>query len=237
MVCAVPEWVASADMGNGSALRTRRLRVEWRPGCKVTALVRAPREPGGTGVLLAHGAGAGPQHPFMAGMRNRLAALGMPTMTFDYPYLEAGRRAPDRPEILLACHRAALRRFRSSVDRVVLAGKSMGGRMASHLAADGERCDGLVYYGYPLVPIGKSAARSTDHLHDIDAPMLFVSGARDRMAPLGLLEPIVDAVRRAELAVVADGDHSFRVPKRTGMSEADVLDHLAELTAGWVSPG
>ncbi len=222
-------------MSDGSRATTRRLRVEWRPGRKVTALLRGPAAAGRIGVLLAHGAGAGQRHPFMAGMRNRLAGAGIPTMTFDYPYVEAGRRAPDRAELLLECHRAALKRLRGQVDRVVLAGKSMGGRMASHLAAAGERCDGLILLGYPLVPVGKTEPRPTDHLGDIEAPMLFLSGSRDRLAPLALLEPVVAALKTAELVVVPDGDHSFRVPKRTGLGDEDILDRLAARAAEWIS--
>jgi len=148
--------------------------------------------------------------------------------------VEGGWRAPDRPDRLLECHRAALQRFRGHVDRVVLAGKSMGGRMASHLAAGGERCNGLVFFGYPLVPMGKSEPRSTEHLCDVEAPMLFLAGSKDRLAPLPLLESVVGGLPAAELAVIAEGDHSFRVPKRTGLGEHEILDRLAALTAEWI---
>jgi predicted alpha/beta-hydrolase family hydrolase len=213
---------------------TRRLRVEWRPGRRVDALLRMPPEGGSTGIVLAHGAGAGQRHAFMAGLRNRLAASGFPTMTFDYPYLDTGRRAPDRPEVLLACHRAAARRLQPYVDRVILAGKSMGGRMASHLAARGEPAAGLVVYGYPLVPVGKSVPRSTAHLRDVDAPMLFIAGDRDRMAPLPMLEEVVGGLARARLEVMAGADHSFRLPARSGRSDTDVLEQLVSISVEWI---
>jgi len=216
---------------------TRRLRIEWRPGLKVTAQLAVPERHVGPAILLAHGAGAGQDHPFMAGVRNRLAAAGHLTMTFDYPYIEGGRRAPDRSEVLLACHRAALARLARYDRRVVLAGKSMGGRMASHLAAFDASTVGLVYYGYPLVPPGKSEPRATDHLEAIAAPMLFVTGTRDRLAPLGLLEALVGRLRWASLHRVPEADHSFRVPKRLGVGEGDVLDGLVSATVRWMTEG
>lgn len=207
---------------------TRRLRIEWQPGEKVTALLRMP--PGATGpaVLLAHGAGAGQRHPFMAGLAERIAAAGLPVMTFDYPYMEAGRRAPDRMPKLLACHAAALERLGSYADRIVLAGKSMGGRVSTHLAGD-RPCSAVVVYGYPLVPLGSDQPRDTDHLADVDAPMLFLQGARDRLAPLELLRPVAER-HGIRLSVVDDADHGFKVPKRTGLEPGDILDRLAAET-------
>lgn len=232
----VPSAVASRVMTSEPDATTRRLRIEWRPGRKITALLRMPIGGAATGILLAHGAGAGQRHPFMVGLRNRLATAGYPTMTFDYPYMEAGRRAPDRAEILLESHRAAVCRLRSYVDHVVLAGKSMGGRMASHLAAGGERCSRMVLYGYPLVPLGKEEPRPTDHLRDVEAPLLFITGSRDRLAPLELLGPIVGGLDAATLHVVADADHTFRVPKRSGLDDERVLDLLAAVTTDWLGP-
>ena len=114
----------------------RTLRIEWHPGRKVTGRFDVPPEPTGPAILLAHGAGAGQGHPFMAGLRSRLAAAGHPTLTFDYPYMEAGRKAPDRLPTLMACHRAVLRGSVGTDGPIVLAGKSMGGRVGSHLAVE-----------------------------------------------------------------------------------------------------
>ncbi len=214
---------------------TRHLRIEWRAGAKTTGLLRMPGDGGSAvGILLAHGAGAGQRHPFVTGLRDRFAAAGHPVLTFDYPYLEAGRRAPDRLEVLLECHRAAAKRLRGYADRVVLAGKSMGGRVASHLAARGEPSSGLVFFGYPLVPVGKLEPRPTGHLFDVDAPMLFIAGSRDRLAPLDLLEPVVDRLQAARLEVVEGADHSFRLPKRCGVDDEAVLDRLAAIAVEWV---
>ncbi|MCJ7725985.1 MAG: alpha/beta fold hydrolase, partial [Acidimicrobiia bacterium] len=193
-----------------------------------------PAETGGPAVLLAHGAGAGQGHPFMAGLRERLAAAGHPTLTFDYPYMEAGRRAPDRMPTLLACHRAALARLRSYGWPVVLAGRSMGGRMASHLAAEESGVTALVVFGYPLVSPSTGEMRPTDHLSRTGMPMLFLSGSRDRLGPLDALRPLVAGLPDASLEVIEEGDHSFKVPMRTGLSPEDVLDRLAALTVEWL---
>lgn len=209
---------------------TRQLRIEWEKGKKVTGTLAGPGE-GTVGVLLAHGAGVGQAHPFMAGLRSRLSDAGLTILSFDYPYMEEGRRAPDRLPRLLQCHAAALRRLAERVDSVVLAGKSMGGRVGGHLASspEGEATTGLVFYGYPLVPVGSSEPRDTSHLAAIAEPMLFVQGERDRLAPLHLITQVAGSLESAAMRIVPDGDHSFRVPKRTGLDEAAVLD----LIAGW----
>ena len=212
----------------------RTLRIEWHPGRKVTARLEVPREPSGAAILLAHGAGAGQNHPFMVGLRKRLAAAGHPVMTFDFPYMEAGRKAPDRMPTLLACHRAALHRLRTYRWPIVLAGKSMGGRMASHLAVDEPDVRGLVFYGYPVVSPSSGAVRSTVHLGEAGHRMLFLAGSRDRLAPLPVLRPLVESIPEATLEVVEQGDHSFKVPQRTGLSADDVLDHLARVTSAWI---
>jgi len=190
---------------------------------------------GAVGIVLAHGAGAGQDHPWMVTMRNGLAATGFTVLTFDYPYMAAGRRAPDRPDRLLDAHAAAVVRLRSECDSVVLAGKSMGARIGSHLIGDrGEDAGGLVHYGYPLVAIGKTEPRPTDHLDRIQAPQLFFAGTRDRLCPLGLIRPLVEALPMAELVAIEDADHSFAVPKRSGTTTPEVLAGLVETTADWI---
>ena len=213
---------------------TRTLRIEWHPGRKVSARLTVPRDPAGAAILLAHGAGAGQAHPFLAGLRTRLAAAGHPTMTFDYPYMEEGRRAPDRPPTLLACHRAALHRLARYGWPVVMAGKSMGGRMASHLAVDEPGPIGLVFYGYPLVSLSRGTVRPTGHLTETGMRMLFLTGSRDRMAPLEELRPVVQGLRRGTLEVVEGADHGFKVLKRIGTTPDEVLDLLAERTVDWI---
>ncbi len=216
--------------------RTSRLRIGWESDRTVTGLLSGPGE-GSLGILLAHGAGAGQAHPFLTGLRARLATEGYPTLSFDYPYIEAGRRAPDRLERLVACHHAAAQRLIERVDSIVLAGKSMGGRVGGHVAATADLpIGGIVYYGYPLIPLGKTEPRSTDHLDAVRAPQLFIQGARDRMGPPGSVGRVVDRMASAELRVVDDADHGFSVPKRTGLTGDDVLDLLAATTIGFVRP-
>lgn len=183
------------------------------------------------GIVLAHGAGAGRAHPFMSGMRDRLAARGHAVLAFDYPYFAEGRRAPDRLPVLVDSHRAAAAFLAERTQAVVLAGKSMGGRVGSHV--EGLACP-RVFLGYPLVVIGRSEPRDTSHLDALGVPMLFLQGERDRMAPLDLLRPVVGRVG-ADLVVVPDADHSFKVPKRAGVTPDEILDHLAAVVADWVA--
>jgi predicted alpha/beta-hydrolase family hydrolase len=193
-------------------------------------------EPGPVGVLLAHGAGMGQEHPWMAAVREGLADAGLFVMSFNYRYTEAGRKAPDRMPMLLTVHRAAADAMVEECDRVVLAGKSMGGRVGSHLAGDdGWPAAGLVYFGYPLVPMGKGDPRPVDQLQAIEAPQLFFAGTRDRLSPPPLIAEIARSVSDGTLEVVDDGDHSFKVPKRAGRTNDEVLADIVEMTARWIS--
>lgn len=209
-----------------------KVPIEWEGGAVTGRFVDAA---GGTGVLLAHGAGLGQDHEWMTFVRDGLAEAGLPVLTFNYPYMEAGRKAPNPARILMECHRAALNVLRSRVVRVVLAGKSMGGRMGSHVAAGGEEVAGLVFYGYPLVGIGKTEPRDVSHLAEVGAPILFVQGTRDRLAPLDLVTPVVESTPEATIHIIEDGDHSFRVLKRTGRQPREVLDEVVSVTASWIS--
>jgi len=217
----------------------RTLKIEWAPGEKVTGRLSMPGAGHNTevGVLLAHGAGAGQDHPFMVQAREGLAAAGFPTLTFNYAYTEAGRRAPDRAPRLLAVHEAAAHRLAQYCGRVVLAGKSMGGRVGSHLAGDiGWPAAAMVYLGYPLVPMGKGEPRPTDHLQRVVAPQLFVTGTRDRLSPPTLIESLAASLPDAAVIVVPDGDHSFKVLKRTGRTSEEVLDEIIAEVAAWLLP-
>jgi len=213
----------------------RRLRLTTPAGDRVTGRLVTPAAAGPLGIVLAHGAGAGQDHPWMTAMRDALAAGGVTVLTFNYPYTEAGRKAPDRLERLLATHLAAAERIRVYVDGLVLAGKSMGGRIGSHLAAGGTvTVAGLVYFGYPLVPLGRGQPRDTEHLDRIAAPQLFCAGTRDRLSPLELVRPLVARLPQASLVVVEGGDHSFHVPQGVGRSQQEVLVELAAQTVAWI---
>jgi predicted alpha/beta-hydrolase family hydrolase len=213
----------------------RRFEVEWRPGRRVPACLEGPATAPSPALLLAPGAGAGQEHPFVAGLRRRLAAAGRRVMTFDYPYASEGRRAPDRLEVLLECHGAASRRLREEAGETVLAGKSMGGRVATHLAAAGEACAGAVCFGYPLLPPGKAEPRDTGHLEAIAAPLLLISGSRDRLAPLEMLRAMTARLPRARLVVVEGADHSFGVTATPDARAEAMLDRLAGITLDWLA--
>ena len=190
---------------------------------------------GPVGVLLAHGAGAGREHPWVIAVAEGLAASGLLVLTFNYRYTEAGRKSPDRLPTLLAVHRAAADALAERCERVVLAGKSMGGRVGSHLAGDeGWPAAGLVYYGYPVVALGKDEPRPTDHLERIEAPQLFFAGTRDRLGPPELIEKVASGLPDATVIVVDDGDHSFKVPKRAGKANEEILAEIVAESATWI---
>ncbi len=213
----------------------RRLVVRWGDMGKVTARLDVPATDCDKGVLLAHGAGAGQDHEFMVTLRHRLAESGLGVMTFNYAYTEEGRKAPDRLPKLLEVHRAAADRLSAYFAEVYLGGKSMGGRVGSHLAGDlGWPAAGLIYFGYPLVALGKGEPRDTAHLERISAPQLFFAGTRDRLSPPDLIRPLARRLPAATAEITEDGDHSFKVPKRAGRTYADVIAGLAASTAAWI---
>ena len=213
----------------------RRLAIRTPIG-KVTARLAMPESPLGTGIVLAHGAGAGQDHPFMVALRDALASHGFPTMTFNYHYIERGSKAPDRTPKLLAVHRAAADRLLTYCDRVVLAGKSMGSRMGTHLVGDeGWEAAGVVCFAYPLVPIGKGVPRPTEHLSRIECPQLYFAGTRDRLSPPDLILDTLSAISSARLVIVDDADHGFHVSKRSTDTDSGVLAGLAATTAKWIN--
>ena len=189
--------------------------------------------------VFGHGAGAGMRHRFMGAASDALAAQGIATLRYQFPYMEQRSRRPDPLPILLATVRAAVATARQAApDRPLLAGgKSMGGRMTSQAAAAEEGLEGvrgLVFFGFPLHPPGAPGTSRADHLDHAPQPMLFLQGTRDKLADLDLLRPVIDRLgARATLHIVDGADHSFALPKRTGRDEADVLRDLARTTSEW----
>lgn len=190
-------------------------------------------------LVFGHGAGAGMRHVFMEAAAAELAGQGVATLRYNFPYMEAGRRAPDRAPKLIATVRAAVEAAGGLADGlpVIAGGKSMGGRMTSMAAAMQAlpNVRGLVFFGFPLHGIGKppSADRGT-HLADVRLPMLFLQGTRDKLADLGLLRPLLDELRPAPRLLVVDGaDHGFHMLKRSGRTDGDVIAELATATAEW----
>ena len=172
--------------------------------------------PGGADatVVVAHGAGAGMDHPFMAGYCEALAGLGIAALRFNFAYMEAGKKVPDRPPKAVPVWAAVLEeaRRRSEGEPVWAAGKSFGGRMASMAVAEGAMdAAGLVFLGYPLHPAGKPEKLRDGHLYGLDVPMLFLQGTRDTLATRELLEAVAAKLPTATLTWFDGADHSFAV--------------------------
>jgi len=187
----------------------------------VSATAHAPdRDRGAAAVLLAHGAGAPPASPFMQAMARGLAARGFPVLAFHYPYMQLNardgkRRGPDRAPLLEAVHTSALaaldEHFGRRARRALLAGKSLGGRIGTHLAAKGADCAGLVLFGYPLHPPGQPERVRSEHFPAIVQPALFLQGTRDALCDLELLRKALQTYGgKATLAVIEGGDHSLQ---------------------------
>ena len=189
-------------------------------------------------LVLAHGAGAGMTHPFMAAVADALAAEAVATLRYQFPSMEAGRRRPDTPSIAMATVRAAVQSTAADGPLLVVAGgKSFGGRMSSEAAAKSmlPHVRGLVFFGFPLHPPGKPGRSRAAHLAKVRVPMLFMQGTRDALAQLPLVETVARELgTRATLHVVDGGDHSFKLPKRLGRDPADVINEIGRVTADWI---
>jgi predicted alpha/beta-hydrolase family hydrolase len=192
---------------------------------------------GSSALVLAHGAGGGMAGDFMVAFASGLAAAGHVVCRFNFPYMEAGKKSPDRTDVLESAFRevtAEVRR-RHPQARLVIGGKSMGGRIASHLAAQGDDVDGLVFLGYPLHPPGRPDRARVAHLADIRAPMLFVEGTRDPFCPLDALRDAVAGLRApTEIAVIDDGDHSLKVRKSSGRTTKQAWGEAVAAVLRWL---
>jgi len=196
-------------------------------------------------LALAHGAGAGMHHPFMDTLARELGAYRIATFRYQFPYMQKQRKTPDSPALLTATVRAAVAAAAEAApDLPLLAGgKSLGGRMTS-LALSGEpspgevdaiqRVRGLVFFGFPLHPPGRPSIDRAGHLERVIVPMLFLQGTRDTFADLALLRPLCTKLApRTTLQIVETADHSFHVLKRSGTTDAEVLQELARTVGAW----
>lgn len=191
-------------------------------------------------LVLAHGAGAGMHHAFMKRLVDELAACRVATLRYQFPYMQQQRKRPDPPGVLSATVRAAVSSASTGApDLPLLAGgKSLGGRMtslaASERAPDFAHVRGLVFFGFPLHAAGRPGTQRGEHLARVQTPMLFLQGTRDTLADLTLLRPLCDSLKpRVTLHVVDGADHSFRMLKRSGQTDADILASLAHQVASW----
>jgi predicted alpha/beta-hydrolase family hydrolase len=218
----------------------------------VTALLYAATKKNRAGitVLLGHGAGANQTSSFMTLFASGLASRGFDAMTFNFIYAEQGRGGPDPKPKLESCYRsvidAALKHKKLNGNRLVIGGKSMGGRIASQVAAGEEndspltdgrasaRLAGLVFLGYPLHPPGKPEKMRDAHLKSIRAPMLFIQGSRDAFGTPAELRAVIKRDRlHASLQVIDGGDHSFKVPKSSPIPQQQIYETTMDQIAHW----
>src|ERR1700730_11750162 len=223
-----------------------KMRIEVAPNQEVTALVYPAGKPdlAGVTVILGHGAGADQSSDFMTRFATGLAARGINIVTFNFLYTEQGRRVPDANKALEVCFLAVIEAVRDKkigCGMLVIGGKSLGGRIASQIAAGGPPgVEGLVFLGYPLHPPGRADQLRAKHLPDIPVPMLFVQGSRDAFGSADEVRPVINELKTlADLYVVEGGDHSFKVLKRAGVTQEDaykaVLDRIELWLRRWVS--
>jgi uncharacterized protein len=205
---------------------------------RVSGLLQAPPKARACYVL-AHGAGAGMTHPFMAAIADRLAERGVATLRYQFPYMEQGSKRPDAPKLAQATVRAAVAEASRLVPKLPLiaGGKSFGGRMTSQAQAESPLAGvrGLAFLGFPLHAAGRPSEERAAHLFEVKVPMLFLQGTRDALADIALMRKLVDKLgKRATLMEIADGDHSFHVPARTGRTDDEVRTGMLDALAGWI---
>jgi predicted alpha/beta-hydrolase family hydrolase len=217
-------------------------KVRLNAGETVTALLypAAKKNRAGVTVILGHGAGANQLSGFMRLFASGLAERGFDVVTFNFLYMEQGRKIPDPAPRLESCYRAiiagALKHKKLKGNRIVIGGKSMGGRIASQVAAaDGENIEGLVFLGYPLHAPGRPDKPRSEHLPKIEAPMLFMQGSRDAFGSKEEIRSLIKKLKLpADLHAIEGGDHSLKVAKSAGVSQPDVYTNAMDAIADWL---
>ena len=219
-------------------MKDAELKIETGSAVAVSALLTKPAQARACFVL-AHGAGAGMTHAFMAAVASGLAERNITTLRYQFPYMEKGSKRPDPPGIAHTAVRAAVAAAAQHCPGLPLiaGGKSFGARMTSQAQSTaplpGMR--GLAFLGFPLHPAGKPSDERARHLADVRVPMLFLQGTRDALAYLALLRPVIERLGdRASLRVFDEADHSFHVPARGGRRDADVRRELLDALAAWI---
>jgi uncharacterized protein len=214
----------------------RRIRLVLSAERSVTAVWSLPEPAAATdwAFVYAPGAGAKLNDGFGVFAAKRLLELGIATLRFQFPYAEEGRRVPDRPPVLEATWRQAIGEARGSAARLVVGGRSMGGRIASQVVAQGEDVNGLALFAYPLHPPGQPERLRAAHLPQIAVPTLFCSGTNDAFATPEELHQAAALVSRAELHFPQGADHSFRVAKASGRTQQDVWNEAVTSFVDWL---
>jgi predicted alpha/beta-hydrolase family hydrolase len=221
---------------------SNRLTITFETSATSALVFPAAGHPIDRALILAHGAGAGQASPFMVAFAQALAALGVDVVTFNFLYTEQRRRIPDRGPLLEACYRAVIGKVRSDIESasrgLFVGGKSMGGRIATQVAAADPNLPlkGLVLLGYPLHPPGKPGERRDKHLPAIKRPMFFVQGSRDAFGTPAELAPALEHLSpRPVIHVVAGGDHSFRIARQTSQEQSAVHANIQQAIVAWMS--
>jgi predicted alpha/beta-hydrolase family hydrolase len=215
---------------------TQKLSLAVGDSRRVSALLTMPPRARACYVL-AHGAGAGMTHPFMASIAEGLAERGIATLRYQFPYMEQGTKRPDPPALAQATVRAAVAEAGRLSLPLVAGGKSFGGRMTSQAqaAAPLPGVRGLAFLGFPLHAAGSPSNERGAHLSDVQVPMLFLQGTRDALAQIDLVRPLVARLgARATLHLFEHADHSFHVPARSGRKDADVRREMLDALAAWM---
>jgi predicted alpha/beta-hydrolase family hydrolase len=216
----------------------RAVTIAVDDAISVSGLWQRP-ESARAGLVLAHGAGAGMTHKGMTGLADGLAARGVATLRYQFPYMERGSKRPDAPPLAQATVRAAVAEATRRAGGLPLfaGGRSFGGRMTSQAqaAAPLPGIRGLVFFAFPLHPAGKPADTRAAHLADVGIPMLFLQGTNDALAELDLLRPVITRLgARTTLRLALDADHAFHVPAKTGRKDPEVLAELLDAAAAWI---
>jgi predicted alpha/beta-hydrolase family hydrolase len=216
-------------------------KIELEAGAVEALAYASSAAPLGAALILAHGAGAGQRSPFMVAFAQALAALGVDVLTFDFPYMEQRRRVPDRQPVLEACYAHAIAHAREAIpsarQHLFVGGKSMGGRIATHVAAADPAVpiDGLVLLGYPLHPPGRPNQLRDAHLKDVRRPMLVVQGERDAFGTPGELAPVFARLNPSPtMHVVERGDHSLKISRSEKGAQEAVYEAVQRRIVEWM---
>ncbi|MDX1629777.1 MAG: alpha/beta fold hydrolase [Fulvivirga sp.] len=211
-----------------------KIDIDVKPGV-ISGIFYIPKQMKAL-LVLAHGAGAGMTHPFMEGLAAHLAEHGIGTLRFNLPYMEAGKKAPGSPKDAMKGIEKAIATARDHYAEtpIFVGGKSYGGRIASHLLAEEtpKHVYGLIFYGFPLHAPGKSSTSRADHLKNVQVPLLFLQGKKDKLADYTLIEKVVSGLDQSDLIAFEHADHSFKRPKK--VSKQSLIPMLAEKTHDWI---
>ena len=227
-------------------MKTETVSIQLMNGAQVSAVITVPEgyQTGeGVGLILAHGAGNDMNHPLIVSLAEGLAAAGYLGLRFNFLYRERGRKGPDRQEVLVATWEKVYQYLQSHQEyrpkNILAAGKSMGGRVASQMVAEGLLpVSRLILLGYPLHPPGKKEKLRDSHFDQITIPMLFFAGTRDSLCNLTALEQVLQRLSvSSELQIIEGGDHSFNLPKSSTRTQEEVYLQILDRTLQWLETG